>query len=62
MKKRMHHANYIARTKRMSDAELEFASRDAQGALQAFPDGLNASYYADEVCYLGMEMMKRAKR
>ena len=62
MKKVMHHEQYIARTKRMSDAELEFASRDAQGALDAFPDGLNASYYADEVCYLGMEMMKRAKR
>ena len=59
MKKTMHHERYIARTKRMSDVELEFSRRDAYQALEAFPEGINAGYYADEVSYLSMEIHRR---
>ena len=61
VQKTMHHEQYQSRCKRMSNAELEYSIRDAQGALEAQPDGVNAGYYADEVCYLGMELIRRER-
>ena len=60
MKKLMEHASYMASVKRRTTPQLEYQLQDAREALDAMPEGVNASYYADEVCYIGMELKFRS--
>lgn len=55
----MNHSEYQKKVRRMSDEELRFVAKDAQAALEAFPENPNAGYYQDEVCYCGMELNRR---
>ena len=57
--KKMNHAEYQKNVKSKSDAELLYIIKDCQESLVANPDTINASYYADEICYCGMELKKR---
>jgi len=59
MIKTMNHAEYQARLSGLPNAALRFIIKDAQEALEAMPDGLNAGYYADEINYAGMELKNR---
>ena len=45
--------------KRKSNACLGFAIRDCQQAIDAFPDGLKAGYYADEISIYAGELTSR---
>lgn len=57
--KQMDHAEYIKKTKRMTDSSLLFVRDDARAAFLAQPDGINAGYYADEYSYCAMELALR---
>ena len=59
MRKLMQHADYMASVKRRTTPQLEYQLQDAREALEAMPEGVNAGYYADEVCYIGMELKFR---
>jgi hypothetical protein len=55
----MDHAAYQTKLKTKSFAELLFIIKDAQAAMAANPENPKNSYYADEVCYAGMEIRRR---
>ncbi len=55
----MNHTEYQEAVKTKSDSSLLFIIKDCQEALTANPEASNASYYADEICYCGMELKKR---
>lgn len=57
--KTMDHNAYPARCRRMTESELRFTIADARAALEAMPEGRNASYYADEICYAADELHRR---
>ena len=57
--KTMNHAEYMKRVKTMTYNELLYTARDAKEAAAANPEGENASYYLDEVCYCSQEMHRR---
>lgn len=55
----INHAEYQAKVKRMSEAQLAYVIKDATEAIEANPDGPKAGYYADEVHYAAMELKRR---
>jgi hypothetical protein len=55
------HAAYAARVRKMTDAQLHYAIKDANQAIQAMPNGDKAGYYADEVNYCASELARRRK-
>ena len=55
------HTEYPKRLKNKSIEQLQFIIDDAKAAIKAMPDGPKAGYYADEICYCGDEITKRAK-
>jgi hypothetical protein len=55
----MNHSEYQKSLKKLSNEELAFVAADAQQAIEAYPENPNAGYYADEVCYCGMELSRR---
>jgi len=57
--KQMDHGEYQKKTKRMSDASLLYTIKDCKESLDAMPDGENAGYYQDEICYCSMELNRR---
>jgi len=57
--KKMDHSEYIANTRTMTLSSLEYVRKDALEAYNAFPDGPNSGYYADEVNYCSMEIKRR---
>ncbi len=59
MTKTMNHSEYQAKTRTMSVEALRFTIRDAQEAQRANPSNPNNGFYADEVCYCGMELRRR---
>lgn len=58
----MNHTEYQERIAKLPSAALRYVAKDAQETLAAMPDGPNAGYYADEVCYCADELAKRAKK
>jgi len=60
--KRMDHAAYKRRIRKLSDDALAFTVRDAREAIAAMPDGENISYYLDEIAYASEEIVRRAKK
>lgn len=62
MPKRMNHAEYAQNLKNKTIAELLWIARDAKEAAEAMPDGENAGYYLDEVCYCADEIRARGVR
>ncbi len=58
----MKHAEYQKRIEKLPSVALIFIIKDAKEAVAAMPDGPNAGYYADEVCYCADEMHKRSKK
>jgi hypothetical protein len=59
--KTMNHTEYQKNLKHKSFAELHYILKDAQEAIKAMPDGINAGYYADEINYAAMELNRRKK-
>ena len=59
MKKVMNHSEYMESLKTKSTASLRYIAQDANNAMTAMPDGVNAGYYADEVHYCMMEIRSR---
>lgn len=57
----MNHSEYQKKVKRLPDESLLFIIKDAKEAIKALPDNPNNSYYADEICYAGMELARRRK-
>ena len=57
----MDHAAYQAKVRKMTEVQLRYTIRDAQEAMEANPENPNSGYYADEICYCGQELRKRAK-
>ena len=57
--KNMNHTEYPKRLKEKSTGELLFIIKDAREAMEAMPENENNSYYADEICYCGMELKSR---
>lgn len=55
----MNHAQYQAKTRKMSDEALRFTIQDCQEAIRANPDNQKNGYYADEISYCGMELRRR---
>ena len=60
--KTMNHTTYPAKLKNKSKSELNFIIQDCQESINALPDNPNNSYYADEICYCGMELKKRLSK
>jgi len=58
----MNHSEYIKKTKKMSLESLKFVIKDCQEALEANPNCEKSSYYADEICYCGMELKRRQQQ
>jgi len=59
--KKMDHAEYQQRMKSKTDAQLKFIIKDANEALEVFPETSNADYYADEINYASDELNRRRK-
>ena len=59
MNKVMDHSKYQKRLKSLSIEQLRFIVKDAGEAMKANPSNPNNGYYADEVCYAGMELIRR---
>ena len=59
MPKVMHHSDYQESLKDRPIEQIRYIRNDAYNALQAMPEGENASYYADEVCYCSDEIHSR---
>lgn len=55
------HAAYQAKVRKMTDAQLHYAIKDANEALQAMPNADKAGYYADEINYCASELARRRK-
>ena len=53
------HSNYPASLKTKTLGELRWIIKDATEAMNAYPDGPKAGYYADEVSYAAMERQRR---
>ena len=62
MTKYMDHNLYKAGLKNRTKDSLLYALNDAQEAIRAQPDGVNAGFYADEVHYLAAELKIRRDR
>ena len=60
--KNMNHAEYQEKIKSLPSAALRFIAKDAQEAASAMPDGPNAGYYQDEVCYCAQELQDRINK
>tara|TARA_R110001592_G_scaffold163828_1_gene397811 strand:- start:992 stop:1294 length:303 start_codon:yes stop_codon:yes gene_type:complete len=56
------HSEYIAKTKRMTDAELDYVSKDCRAAYEANPEGPKGEQYADEILYCNQEIHRRELR
>ena len=56
------HVEYPKALLTKSDDMLRFIIGDCKEALDALPGSHNAGYYADEICYCGMDLKKRADR
>lgn len=61
MRHEIDHKNYPKTLRKKSLDELRFIIKDAGDALAAMPDGPKAGYYADEINYASMEIMRRKK-
>ena len=59
MKKTMNHEAYQSAMKSKTPEQLRYIAKDAAEAAKAMPQGVNAGYYQDEVCYAGMELRRR---
>lgn len=59
MLKKMDHAAYQKRLKRLDVYSLRFIIKDAGEALKANPDNPNNGYYQDEVVYAAQELRRR---
>ena len=59
VEKTMNHTDYMANVKTMDEQALAYFRDDARRAMEAMPDGVNAGYYADEVHYCNMELVRR---
>jgi hypothetical protein len=59
VKKIMTHNLYINGLKTRTTDSLRFSLIDAQEAVNAFPDGINAGFYMDEVHYIAAELRTR---
>lgn len=59
MTKKMNHIEYPESLKRKSYSELYYIISDAKEAYACYPEGANASYYADEICYAVNELNRR---
>ena len=57
----MDHSEYPKSLRSKNDDALRYIAADAKAALDAMPDGENASYYADEICYCCDELARRYK-
>ena len=59
--KTMNFAVYAERIAKLPSVALRFILKDAQEAIEAMPDGVNAGYYADETHACAAELRNRAK-
>jgi len=59
--KTMEWAKYTTRIEKLPSIALRHICKDAQEAIDAMPDGINAGYYADEIHICGNELHQRAK-
>jgi len=57
----MNHSEYQKKVKKMTVAELMYLAKDAREAAEAYPEGINAGYYTDEMHYAAMELRRRQK-
>lgn len=57
----MNHTEYMKKVRNLEDAALRYIIKDANEAIQAMPNSINAGYYADEVHYCSMELTRRRK-
>lgn len=60
MKNQINHTEYMKKVKSLDDASLRYIIKDCQEALNNFPNGNKAGYYADEIHYCAMELSRRA--
>ena len=60
--KTMQWAMYTERIEKLPSVALRFIMIDAQEAIDAMPDGINAGYYADEIHISASELRKRARK
>jgi len=59
--KRIDHAAYQKKVRKLSDESLRYIIKDAREAIEAMPDGRKAGYYADEINYCAQELHRRQK-
>jgi len=57
--KKMNHADYQERVKKLSYEELKYTVADARAAIEAYPENPNAGYYMDEIHYCLAEIRRR---
>ena len=57
----INHTEYPKSLRTKSEAALRYIIADAKAAIEANPEGHKAGYYADEICYAGMELARREK-
>ena len=57
--KKMNHIEYPKTLRDKSIDSLRFIALDAKEAIRVQPNSENASYYADEICYVSDEIRSR---
>ena len=55
----LNHADYMKKVKTLSIEQLKYIIKDCQEAIEAMPNNPKNGWYADEVCYCGMELKRR---
>ena len=60
--KKMQWAQYENRIQRLPSVALQFICIDAQKAIDASPDGVNADYCANEILLCQLELCKRSRQ
>ena len=60
-KVQINHSAYVKHVRELSDDHLRYIIKDARAALEAMPDGVKSSYYADEIDYCVNELSRRQR-
>ena len=55
----INHSEYQKNLKKKTAHQLRFALNDCRSAISAYPEGIKAGYYQDEIHYINMELKRR---
>jgi len=58
----MNHTEYMKKVKSLCEDSLRYIIQDCREAIEAMPNNPKNGYYADEIHYCSMELVKRKNK